>query len=124
MTVNTDYLGTPSGDTTVLSDLSMSGTFYSGAMTSLGAINTASAISAGAITGTTGTFSALSLTATSTGQLLLSVTTTSAVSSGGVTNLANNALALMESTLTNVTLVYRSGNTKYHWVSSAGSTGA
>jgi len=53
------------------------------------------------------------------GTLLSDVTTASATSA---TN-ADNQLQLMESTNTNVTLIYRSGNTTYHWVSSAGSVG-
>lgn len=112
MTVNTDYLSTPSGDTTVLSDLSLSGTFYGGTQS-------AGAFTATSIVGTTIASSDFSTTGVG-GALISSVGTT--VSANSVT-LDNLELGIYETTVSKAVLVWRSGNTTYAWATSSASVG-
>ena len=83
MAMNTPYLGTPSGDSTVFSDISMSGTLQAGT------IESRSAISTGAVTATTGTFTGAVAGTTGTFSSTLSAagaTKTAWIGCAGVTS--------------------------------------
>lgn len=126
MTWNNPYLSTPgaganwanSAATTVLSDLSISGTLQTGA------VESASAASFGAVTG-----SVVSSLATVLGSEFSSTDATSGVfgASAGTTTSVDSTLlgdrefGFFRSTHSTVDLIYRSGNTLYHWASSQGS---
>lgn len=120
MTWNNPYLSTPgaganwanSAATTVLSDLSVSG------IVKTGAVESASAASFGAVTGTTVAGSEFSSTAGVTGVFGSSAGTTTSVDS---TLLGDREFGFFRSTHSTVDLIYRSGNTLYHWASSQGS---
>ena len=126
--INSAYLGTESASTeeeenprTFSSEVSFTDVVsMDGAVTLGAALNSASAVSAGAITGTVlAATSKLSLVG-ETGIVGDSTGTTTSADSSVV---GDGEFGFFESTNTNVTLIYRSGNTTYHWVSSNGSVG-
>lgn len=121
--LNTPFLPETASEATIhyRSDTSTRGQIYSqGAVTFGGALNSASAISGGAITGTTVAATSAFSRSGNDGGIVTSLATDSSADSSSV---GDGVVGLFESTLTNVTLIYRSGNTTYHWVSSNGSVG-
>ena len=110
--LNTPFLPETASEATVnlRSDLSTVGDLYA----------QGAAVLSGAASGTTvAATSGFSRTGNDGGVVTSLATDSSADSS----TVADGMLGLFESTLTNVTLIYRSGNTTYHWVSSNGSVG-
>lgn len=97
---NNVYLGTPSRRTTVLSDLSISGTLDVGPIDAAGAFNSASNMSIAALSATSGTFSGrvaigggvpIVLVSASSSSL---VATTVTANTSVTTNITNNTAAV------------------------------